>query len=528
MDRDNLIVAGTTKSLAARFHALFAGNERAHGTYGNIAPDRTRSDGKQKGKALTLREPVTVELWAADLAGTYGLGIIPIRDDDTVVFGAVDIDVYADLSHAAIVKRLAAFKLPLIVCRSKSGGAHLFLFAAEPVAAADMQRRLQEIAARLGFGTAEVFPKQTAVKAEDGDLASWINMPYFACDATTRFAINTSGDAMSAEEFLAAAEAARQPASWFAGSLPRTSDALPDGPPCLQHLMEIGFPRGSWNTGMFNLGVYCRKAQPDNWKGHLVQLNAINFPPDKWPSSDLNGIQKSLSKKDYAYQCNNPTLAQHCDRATCRTRKYGVGTGGANSLPVLSSLTMLQTDPPLWFLEIEGHRIKFTTAELLNPLAFQEKCCNYAVIVPVVGRAQWVEHLRLAMSAVNKIPVGNDADGDDGSAKAHFKILLEKFCTSPRQARYRDEILLGKPFTEGDKTSFQVIDLINYLADKNFKDFRRNEVVIALRDLGGVSRKARFGSQAKEIRFWELPSFATAQVSLTVPPELMDGSDRPF
>jgi hypothetical protein len=266
------IVMTDSPALAPRFHPLFAGLERAHGKYSNIERDQSRSDGKRKGVATTVREPVTDELWVAHLAGVSGIGIIPIRDDSTCVFGAIDVDVYDSLDHGAIASAIERTKLPLIVCRTKSGGAHLYMFCKQPVPAALVQRKLREIAARLGFGTAEVYPKQTVISVEKQDLGSWLNMPFHG---DTRFAVNPAGDAMTAEEFLAYAETRKVGSEWLEEPLaPAAAGALPDGPPCLQTLMELGFPQGSWNSGMFNLGVYCRKAQPDNWRGHLIQLNA--------------------------------------------------------------------------------------------------------------------------------------------------------------------------------------------------------------------------------------------------------------
>jgi hypothetical protein len=339
--------------------------------------------------------------------------------------GAIDIDVYSDIDHSRIASAIARAKLPLIVCRSKSGGAHIYLFCKEAVPAAGIQRKLQEVAGRLGFGNSEIYPKQTTVRADRQDLGSWINAPYQDAANTKRYALQADGDPLTAEEFLAAAEAAKASAEWIAEPLPLAAGALPDGPPCLQALMEQGFPPGTWNAGMFNLGVYCRKSQPDNWQAHLIQLNARNFPADKWPVSDLDGIMKSLKKKSYSYQCTSNPLAQHCDRATCRTRKFGVG-GGANSLPVLSSLTKLCTDPPIWFLEVEGHRLELTTDQMLNRLAFQVVCADHSVIVPVVGRAAWTEHLRAAMATVNEVPVADDDESglDDSSPKGAVSATI--------------------------------------------------------------------------------------------------------
>ena len=57
-------------------------------------------------------------------------------------------------------------KLPLVVCRSKSGGAHIFLFSTKFIEEKIMRDKLLEIRAILGFANAEVFPKQIELKSE--------------------------------------------------------------------------------------------------------------------------------------------------------------------------------------------------------------------------------------------------------------------------------------------------------------------------------------------------------------------------
>ena len=174
--------------------------ERAHGSYQNVNWDKQRQDGKYKGEAVTKREPVTDELWQRHLDGKYGVGIIPIRDDSTCLFGAIDIDAYQDINHAQIAATLAKRDLPLIVCRSKFGGAHVYLFSTEPVPASQMQAKLRDIAARIGHGTAEIFPKRTRMGG-DRDLGSWINMPYLDAANTNRYAIAPDGAQLTAEGF---------------------------------------------------------------------------------------------------------------------------------------------------------------------------------------------------------------------------------------------------------------------------------------------------------------------------------------
>ena len=185
-------------TLVDRFAAAFEGSSVAHGqtTVGDV-----RKNGKTEAKSFIVREPLTKHLIDSHLQGEHGVGAIPINSQNMCKFGALDIDTYP-VDHLAILKKCRRFKLPLVVCRSKSGGAHLFLFMQDWISATDMRDHLMEFAAVLGYGGCEVFPKQNKILAERGDVGNFINLPYFAADNTLRYAINQKGDELSLESFL--------------------------------------------------------------------------------------------------------------------------------------------------------------------------------------------------------------------------------------------------------------------------------------------------------------------------------------
>ena len=85
--------------LAQRFMALFSGHTGAYGTY-DI--DGKNTGLKVQGTAVTKRAAVTEQLWDGHLSGTKGIGIVPIREDNSCLFGAIDIDEYKnyDLKEA--------------------------------------------------------------------------------------------------------------------------------------------------------------------------------------------------------------------------------------------------------------------------------------------------------------------------------------------------------------------------------------------------------------------------------------------
>ncbi len=268
------------------------------------------------------------------------MGIIPIRDDSTCVFGAIDIDVYADIDHVQIVAMLAKLGYPLVVCRSKSGGAHVYLFAAEPVPAAKMQAKLRDIAARLGHGTAEIFPKQIKIGG-DRDLGSWINMPYFDHAETVRPALGANGDPLPAERFLDYAEATKATGEWFDEPLP----AIPASAP--RRAAPASTPRtkgGGARKPSFKLPDVIGEGQRDiiltSYAGTLrrsgatsqeilTSLRGVNEQRCKPPKSDgdLQRIAQSIGRKEPGEEPQDG-LVQKIAKTILTTDHFARDTGG--------------------------------------------------------------------------------------------------------------------------------------------------------------------------------------------------------
>jgi len=110
------------------FEKIFDGLKRAHGcTYINTAPANGE---KLKGKSFVKREPVTSSHYENHLKGVEPtLGIIPINDNNQCIWGCIDVDSYAGFDHKKLLSKIKVLKLPLVVCRSKSAAAHIFLFS---------------------------------------------------------------------------------------------------------------------------------------------------------------------------------------------------------------------------------------------------------------------------------------------------------------------------------------------------------------------------------------------------------------
>jgi P4 family phage/plasmid primase-like protien len=283
-------------SAPARFGALFASSERSHGTYLLTG----EQDGlKRKGQAITVPGPVTDADWAAHLQGQgAGIGVVPLLEDGTAVWGAVDIDAY-DLDTARVAALLVGLGLPALCARSKSGGVHVLLFAKQPVAASVMVARLNEIAAALGHGLAECFPKQTENTEKGGN---WLNMPYYGGDETTRYGVKPNGDALAVAEFLDRAEAlkAANGPEWFSAPLTVTRAPQPAAPQKRKKSAPLPdeITEGQRDITLTRAAGKMRRAgfSADEIMAALLRMNQERCKPPL-PDSDVQRIAKSIGRK---------------------------------------------------------------------------------------------------------------------------------------------------------------------------------------------------------------------------------------
>lgn len=484
------------------FSQVFSGYSQA---YGKFSTGRVDERGKTTGRAETVRGEPTEQLWRSHLDGAgVGLGVIALRDDNTVKFAAIDIDKY-NIDHTALEKKIAKFKLPLIVCRSKSGGAHCYLFAKEPIDAQLVRDKLASWASILGFGGVEVFPKQS-YRARAEDIGNWINLPYYNASKGNRFAIK-EGNGQSLRSFLDMVKERQVTAEQFSAIKDPVAEAETDdkeghftgAPPCLKFfLVNGGIPEGMRNEGMFNVACYLRKRFPDNWQDMVPRYNdLVCSPPLKL--NEINTLVKSVERKDYELKCNGP----HCNKKKCRSCEFGLGdTAHDGDRPDITSITKYDGDPVLWGLDVEGVRIMCDSETLLSQQGFNKLCMEKINRVPgTISKSKWEKYIDSLLKNADTVPVPEDA-----SPAGMFINLFETFCTvTNRQAKVLDEVLQNKPFR--DKAEgviyFKAQALFEFLDERKFKYKTPHQIWTWVRELcGGEHKKKRI--KGKQVWVWSI------------------------
>ena len=279
-------------SSTEKFAAIFDGLQLAYGTF---KIDKKQLNGKSTGRAAIVREPRSTELWEGHISGKgRGIGIIPINEENKCVWGCIDVDQYP-LDHKKLIEQIRKLKLPLVICRSKSGGAHCFLFSTEWIEAKDMQATLQQMSAALGYGVSEIFPKQFKLHLDRDDVGNFLNLPYFNAEEGLRYAIKDDGTSATLDEFLELYEQYKQTPEQIASLQlgdAKKEEPMMDGPPCLQILASKKISEGGRSNGLFNLGVYLRKAYPDSWETEILTYNMQYLDPPL-PLSEVNIVANS-------------------------------------------------------------------------------------------------------------------------------------------------------------------------------------------------------------------------------------------
>ena len=478
-----------------RFQKLFKGLTRAYGSWQVID--------LKKGMASTIKEEVNFQRYKDHVEGTIGLGIIPIDENSKCHFGAIDIDdhkgrINVRIDHKALAIKIGTLGLLLVVCRSKSGGAHCFHFVKDAISAEEMKSKLHKWAQALKFKNVEIFPKQGVLP--DGQIGNWINLPYFGKD---RYGYDKEGKALDLEDFLSYSESLRD--AEYKPSLV-LQDSLPEAPPCLDFLFRSGVPEGSRNEALFNFGVYFKRAFPDSWEEELYKVNYTSIVPPM-PRKELTVIIRSLNRKDYLYKCKQDPLRPVCNSSVCKTREFGIDVQEDEAQKVetveglIGELTKITATPPKWVLEVSGEDIVLDTAELFSYRKTKLKCAEKInAFIPEFTQKAWDALLAKKFETLKIIHAPEEMSEFGAVLEALSEYIL--YCSDDKEM-----LLTGSAkFESGNAwyVGFQLKNFECFLKSKKIPLRARGEMFMILKKKNFTSKMVRINSEGA-IRCWVSP-----------------------
>ena len=476
----------------ADFMDLFSGNTTNYGQHIYKYVD----NGKEEGKNATITNKLlTMEQYKAHLAGEVGLGIIPIDPKGECKFAAIDIDIY-DENLNLYIDAIEANNFPLVPCRSKSGGVHLFLFMQQAVNAKALIDIMNTFVMILGLDLyikqrlnkiIEIFPKQS--RTSEKTIGNWINLPYYKVSEPRQYVIR-AGKPLNFDDGLAYMKERRKKLSEVRQFINELTYS--DGPPCIQtiNLLNIMDKDSGRNNYLFHFGVYLKKKDPDFWEQKLFEVNASIRNP--LPKAELEAtIINSLRKKDYTYKCLEPPCVNFCRKSLCKTREFGIGKeGGYFSELEYGKLSQIRAYEPYyeWEVKTQGTEafklLRFHNEdEIIKQDAFLKLCFRELHILPIkMKQSEWFKLVNQALSEVEIKEIDKE---DDTSPIVLFQTIFLEFLLERAAAQTREQILNKRVFldTTNKCYQFRAADLSEFVfISKNFRYFTPSNLHAVLHD----------------------------------------------
>ncbi len=478
----------------------------------------------------TEYKALTADDFKSHLEGKIGIGGVPIMDDDRCHWAVIDIDNHGqteDIPIGPVDDVVRALAAPLVICRSKSGGIHAYLFFEVTQSAARARALLTRWAALLGHPNAEIFPKQTrlAVNAKgEKQLGNWVNLPYMGNGSTNRYAVR-AGKKLELEEFLTLAEKSRIGEEAVQTYL---SMEHPEAPPCIQSIIASGAPQGTRNEALYNVVVYLRKLDPEKYEDRARIINDTAFSKPL-PRAEASRTIASAARPDYHYRCNEEPIRSLCDRTTCLKRRHGISNADAErlqtseALPEFSNLVKHLSEPVRWELTIDNVRVaNIDTETLLDWKEMRRVIAERLTrVVPMIKNGEWERILQPLMGASRILEVP-----DEASVAGVIRDRLREFAAKTdlnsrgQSTEERRAMLRGLPVMveyQGERCiAFRAQDFINYLKRTKSEELKGVNLWFAVKDIGVCHTKMRAGEA--NINVWYIPAQEVLRTEI-VPPK---------
>lgn len=485
-------------------------------------PDPTT--GKIPGRAVTDRSPVDPARWKRHLEGKStldSLGMVPINpDNNSVMWAAWDLDVYKDINHAAIAELLEKRGIPAVVCRSKSGGAHVFLFFTEWIPAYLAQDVLRNLRPSLGFSKkTEIYPKQRKLNEAGGEMGNWLNMPYFAKGSIhNRTCVTPEGVTLTAEEFITYAFQRRVSKQEFQAITPKKAEQILDGgPPCLNRSLYQGVKDYRNNTALA-LGVYFRKSgllveeAVERAKYMAMRFEGWEHPPKEM----LSAIENAYKQSKAHYSCKDEALERFCDMAACKKCKYGIKDPEEQAEAQALTITELihyHGEPDWWSVTTSLGTVRVTTKQLCKVDEMIQAYISQAHGgFPLVKYKDWMEIVNDGMTR----KVDNEPSKQLDPAEQVKEILEEWILKSATVDLLRWNVSRGvylRHTPKGWQAVFQFHELMKEVRAQGYKDIKEAIAHATLGSMGGES--IRMSAGLSKVNVWAIPLSVFPDSSLT-------------
>lgn len=530
--------------IECKFLNLFEGRELRRGTIPSYhhqlrnGPDAKTGKFKIEGP-FCKKEAPSIGSVKAHLNGEEGWASYPVLKDGTVKFCALDYDEYFQGSYKEDIwleryrelsKQLV--NLPIILCKTKSGGLHCYSFFKEPVKLDACHKFLDYIQQSVGLpGPWERRPIERTVS----ETGSAISLPYFGGDTTGEkqawnFAVY-NGEKLGVREFLDLADEKRvdmSQESVVVKEIKNNVSLLDGAPPCLKTIQQLGgFAEKRRNNGMTRLIVYWilranaggRTIDADTIYKELQLKYAPVFCGGPRPERELrSSIDKYLeywreSEQDpnsfkARYACSSASdviLAPHCDKDICKRCKFGRLSKRTQATCLIEHMVLWEGEPELLEIFIDGKSITMNLEDAGKVRGIEGAFWKQHKIYHTLPSAiKWREELNI-WSKKWEVRQQEEENTELGLFRSEVHSALMGLGISKNNTILMSGGVLDK---EDGFLYFKYYDLIKRLQDMKCRWYMGNtqETSGALRSIGCKSARCRL-TGTNPINSWTIPEF---------------------
>ena len=503
-----------------KFINIFEGLSSA---YGQFRKDNNRLAVKVEGKSFIVKEPVTKELWQKHLNGTGpNLGVFPLTREGTCKWGAIDIDVN-NFDYEDLLNRIRKQKLPLIMFRSKSGRAHVYMFMKDFTPAQEVQTVMKKFAGKLGLADKldRVYPMQTSLSKND--FGSWLNMPYYNQEETSTCAYKDNFDGATIEEFFemydkyVQTDLSQHLVEEVKQNIKKPKEKTLEDflLPCTKNCLKLNnnkIPDENRNDYLLHMYTWSMRAVEKGVKkipeySKMDAETLLKYFNQEYMARPVEEkeIQNTIFKskdKEYKYLCKKPTITKYCDSSACTRHLCGITPLDAEKLvkatQALGKITRYLSEPPIFFESVDvknengsGYkriRIEMQGEDIINKQKWLNKLANQGYF-PHISLHEQKSSDFLVMQYERLENCLNEAADEEASEDFEFKSIIYSFVNKMTVSYNKEDLLKNACYVNKDthELDFKLPSLMEYLKSNHIK-IPANQLTLKLKKIMGAKK----------------------------------------
>ena len=503
-----------------KFINIFEGLSSA---YGQFRKDNNRLAVKVEGKSFIEKKPVTKELWQNHLNGTGpNLGVFPLTREGTCKWGAIDIDVN-NFDYEDLLNRIRKQKLPLIMFRSKSGRAHVYMFMKDFTPAQEVQTVMKKFAGKLGLADKldRVYPMQTSLSKND--FGSWLNMPYYNQEETSTCAYKDNFDGATIEEFFemydkyVQTDLSQHLVEEVKQNIKKPKEKTLEDflLPCTKNCLKLNnnkIPDENRNDYLLHMYTWSMRAVEKGVKkipeySKMDAETLLKYFNQEYMARPVEEkeIQNTIFKskdKEYKYLCKKPTITKYCDSSACTRHLCGITPLDAEKLvkatQALGKITKYLSEPPIFFESVDvknengsGYkriRIEMQGEDIINKQKWLNKLANQGYF-PHISLHEQKSSDFLVMQYERLENCLNEAADEEASEDFEFKSIIYSFVNKMTVSYNKEDLLKNACYVNKDthELDFKLPSLMEYLKSNHIK-IPANQLTLKLKKIMGAKK----------------------------------------